>query len=119
MPVQSYNSNCCFWDVLLFHIYIYSKRLVLFILCLALDVTLFGRHTIEGPEAGLAGISGLFNISDAMQSFRRDKSSSISPLAEGKSKNLQKYFNETKGSLSKSSLLAGVPPIAFVSDSKD
>ena len=92
---------------------------MLFILYLALDVTLFGRHTIEGPEAGLAGISGLFNISDAMQSFRRDKSSSISPLAEGKSKNLQKYFNETKGSLSKSSLLAGVPPIAFVSDSKD
>ena len=34
-------------------------------------------------------------------------------------KNLQKYFNEIKGSLSKSTLLAGVLPIAFVSDAKD
>ena len=68
------------------------ESLVLFIMYLALDVTLSGRHTIGGPAAGLAGISGLFNISDTMQSFRHDKSSSISPLTEGKSKKSSKIL---------------------------
>ena len=42
--------------------------------------------------AGLAGASGVLDISEIMQSFDHDKSSSISQLIKGKSRNLQKLL---------------------------
>ena len=57
-----------------------------------------------------------------MQSFEHDKSNSISHLIKSKSRYLQKLsrnFNETKTSVSKSSLLAGILSIVFALHSKD
>ena len=47
----------------------------------------------SGLASGLADITGLTDISDIIHSFDYDKSSSVSPLINGKSRNLQKLLN--------------------------
>ena len=78
--------------------------------------------------AGLAGfgrweaIAAVLDISDVMQFFDHDKSSSISQSVKGKSRELQKllkYFNETTTYLSNVLLSIGLLPIILVLYSKD
>ena len=74
--------------------------------------------SVSGLPPGLAGTSGVLDISQITQSFNHDKSSSISQLIESKSRNLQKllkYFNGTTTSMSNVLLPAGVlPPILLL-----
>ena len=94
--------------------------MVLFIWIHALVVTA-GAFAIDGLVTGFASISGVF-ISDIMQFFDHNKSSSISQLIKGKSRYLQKllkYYNGTTTSVSNVLLLAGVLPIIFALYSKD
>ena len=56
-----------------------------------------------GLAFGLPGILGVIDISDIIHSFDHEKSSSVSQLINGKSRDftkLFKYFNETKTSAS-------------------
>ena len=65
---------------------------------------------------GLAGILGVINNPDIIHSFGHDKSSSITQLINGKSRDLQKllkYLNETI-SVCNISLLFCVFPIIYV-----
>ena len=71
---------------------------------------------------GLAATSGFLYISDIVHSFDHDKSSSISQLINGKSRNfhkLLKYFNGTTTSVSYVLLSFGLFHINFVLYSKD
>ena len=71
---------------------------------------------------GLPGTAGVIDISYIMHSFNYDKSSVISQLLNGESRDLQKllkYFNGTTTSASNIFLSSGVLPITFVLYSKD
>ena len=66
--------------------------------------------------------SELFNISDITQSSDHAKSSSISQLIKGQSRDLQKlfkYFNGATTFAFNTPLLAAVLPVIFVLHSKD
>ena len=71
---------------------------------------------------GLPATPGIIDIEDIIHCFDHEKSSYISQLIHGKSRNLQqllKYFNETINSVSDLLLSVGVLPIIFVLYSKD
>ena len=64
-----------------------------------------------GLAFGLPGILGVIDISDIIHSFDHEKSSSVSQLINGKSRDftkLFKYFNETKTSASNILILFGI-----------
>ena len=70
--------------------------MVLFIWNVASVVDVAGSAGVGGLAAGLAVIAGFLNISDTMESFDHNKSSSISKLIKSKLRDLQKllkYFN--------------------------
>ena len=67
----------------------------------------------SGLASGLPGTAGIFDISDIIYSFDHDKSSSVSKLINGKSRDLQtllKYFNGTTTAASNILLSSGVLP---------
>ena len=67
--------------------------------------------------AGLAGTSGIFDISEITQCFDSDRLSSIPKQIKGKSRDLQKipmYFNGTTTFVSNLLVLAGVFPVIFI-----
>ena len=69
-----------------------------------------------GLAFGFAGTLGVIDISDIIHSFAHDKSSSISQLINGKSRDLQKilnYFSETTASMSNELLSFDVLHIIF------
>ena len=75
-----------------------------------------------GLAFGLPDNAGVIDFSDIIHSFDNDKSSSISQLINGKSRDLQKllkYFNRATTSASNILLSSGVVPINFVLYSKD
>ena len=90
--------------------------MVLFIWKSELFIDVAGACAIDGAVAELTSISGVLNILHNIQFFDRDKSRSIWQLIKRKSRVLQKfqkYFNETRTSVSHALL------IKFVLYSKD
>ena len=70
---------------------------------------------------GFPATAAVFDISDTTQYLEHDKSSSVSQLSKGKSRDLQKllkYFHGTTTSASNILLSVGVLPIIFVLYSK-
>ena len=77
------------------------------------NVDVAGSARTGGLAAALATIAAVLNISDFIHIFDNEKSSSFSQLIKGKSRNLQKLFNENKTSVSNVLISAGVFPIIF------
>ena len=91
----------------------------------ALAVAVGKTWSVGRLAFGLVGTSRVLDISDIIQFLVHGKSSSVSQLVKGKSRNLRKllkHANETtKQQQSKSTILlsAGVLPVIFVLYSKD
>ena len=81
-----------------------------------------GEVVAFAPTGGFPATAAILDISDTTQYFDHDKSSSISQLIKGESRDLQKllkYFNGTTTSASDILLSFGVLLIIFVLYSKD
>ena len=91
----------------------------------ALAVVVGKTWSVGRLAFGLAGTSRVLDISDIIQFLVHDKSSSVSQLVKGKSRNLRKLLKHANGTTkqqqSKSTILlsAGVLPVIFVLYSKD
>ena len=99
-----------------------TQGLVLLIWNVAQVVYLDGLSATGGIAFGVPAILGVIDISDIMQSFDHDKSSYVSQLINGKSRDLQKllkYFTGLTTSVSNKLFLFGVLPINFVLYLKD
>ena len=80
-------------------------------------VVIAGTCWAGGLGSGFPGILGIVDVWDVIHSFGYDKSSYISQLINGKSRDLQKlleYFNGTTTSASNVLLSSFVLPINFV-----
>ena len=96
--------------------------IALFIWNIAEVICVSAAARTGGLALELAVTAGALDISDITQYLDHDKSSSISQLINGKSRDLQKslkYFNGATTSASNLFSLSGVLPIIFVLYSKD
>ena len=85
-------------------------------------VCIAATSRIDGLASGLPGTADVIDFSDIIHYFDHDKSSSISKLTKGKSRDLEKqpkYFNGMTTSASNILLLFGALPIIFVLSSKE